>query len=74
MYFLDEIDALMKNRNDPGNETASAIVSALLNEMQGRRNQVYVLGNTNVPSGLGEILTLYIAIYSSTYYTRFSIE
>ena len=64
----------MKNRNDPGNETASAIVSALLNEMQGRRNQVYVLGNTNVPSGLGEILTLYIAIYSSTYYTRFSIE
>ena len=52
--FLDEIDALMKNHNDSGNETASAIVSALLNEMQGRRNQVYVLGNTNVPSGLGK--------------------
>jgi SpoVK/Ycf46/Vps4 family AAA+-type ATPase len=74
LYFLDEIDALMKNRNDPGNETASAIVSALLNEMQGRRNQVYVLGNTNVPSGLGEIIPLSMAIYYSTYYPRFPNE
>ncbi len=64
----------MKNRNDPGNETASAIVSALLNEMQGRQNQDYVLGNTNVPSGLGEILPLSMAIYYSTYYPRFPNE
>ena len=52
--FPDEIDALIKDRKDSKNETGTAILSALLVEMDGKRNNCYVLANTNVPKIIGE--------------------
>ena len=68
IIFLDEIDALIKDRKDSKNETGTSILQALLVEMDGKRNNCYVLANTNVPTIIGESIIVYcgIRLHSAT--------
>ena len=44
----------MQDRESQRNDSTSTLTSALLNEMQGTRSNVHVIGNTNVPAAIGE--------------------
>ena len=52
--FLDEIESLMRDRKEPGNDGSAAILSSLLVEMDGKRKNCYILANTNEPTKIGE--------------------
>ena len=50
------MDSLIRKRRDDGesNGDGNKVISALLSEMDGRRKNVYVLANTNVPQQIGK--------------------
>ena len=53
IIFLDEIDAMLPDRNDPSSKTDQKTISMFLNEMQGKPGeQVFVIGCTNNPDKL----------------------
>ena len=52
-YFADEIDSLLKDRQNEANKGGGSILNALLVEMDGKRENVYVIANTNVPEQIG---------------------
>ena len=53
------MDSLIRKRRDDGesNGDGNKVISALLSEMDGRRKNVYVLANTNVPQQIGKYLS-----------------
>ena len=58
----------MKDRESQRNDSTSTLTSALLNEMQGTRSNVHVIGNTNVPAAIGEKSSAFI--WASFKYTQ----
>ena len=40
---------MLQDRDQPGNESGKGVISALLKEMDGSRQDVYVIANTNKP-------------------------
>ena len=55
IIFLDELDAMLPDRNDRSSKTDLKTISMFLNEMQGKKGeQVFVIGCTNHPEKLDD--------------------
>ena len=55
IIFLEEIEALLPDRNDPCSTTDQKTISMFMNEMQGQKGgKVFVIGCTNNPAKIDE--------------------